>query len=587
MRLHVIPDSFQSYPAVIVLDERIRTYESSSFLEVLGKPKKIFYTMYTRYHRIIRIQEDSVASQFARIVFPLSDGELLEDLRWRVLRPDGSVVTPHAELYKDSTAGTIDYKLFDLEGLNGKGTEVEYSYTIDKPFSSFGAEVFGNEAYPILESRFVLVQEDDLKALLKGYNGFQVGPEQRSGHQGIFTGYATNLLPPSHEAYSMPLRDAPYVSYDLLPSDINNPMDHTWDRFAYRLVPGIVNHTRKEEQAAREVIKRIILPSDTTVVHRISAVEEYVKTHFVWQPDSLQQSGKDPLLGILTSKTVGIHDLLTLYSALFDALNISYEIVFPGDRNGMSPDPDLSVWGGLNNPLLYFPASDHYLEPGNWALRYPYVNPLMTGTLGLFLEIAAKREQHDYPTSFREILPLPADSNTMHMDMDISFNHSMDTALLTRAVRYTGYLALHPGLGDTVMSVSSILRSEGDSIRVYIGTLIGTQPEMTREAPRSLPVDLYFPYEERWRITLHIPPGYVVRNTAELNKGTLYTDGNGPSMGFVTEYKQHGDTLELIVRKGFLRIEYPVSQWDKFLNVTQDAADFNAAQIELVPIGKG
>lgn len=127
----------------------------------------------------------------------------------------------------------------------------------------------------------------------------------------------------------------------------------------------------------------------------------------------------------------------------------------------------------------------------------------------------------------------------------------------------------------TVVS-SDLLKKAGNNYFLNVGKLIEKQQEIDNEFKKSRVYDIYREYPRRFhnQITIHIPDGYSVQGLEKLQVAIENETG-----GFVSEAELSNDTLKIDAIKYYSNSYEPASNWNKLLEFTTIAEDFNNLKV--------
>ncbi|WP_153798398.1 DUF3857 domain-containing protein [Foetidibacter luteolus] len=610
--LHSIADSFKTESAVAILDERKIHYRKED--------KDMF--VYTTYHKIIKINDDKGIEMFNKIYVPVYYNAAIQDIKARTLTAGGKLYTLTEDKIKEIEEDERRYKLFALDGVE-KGAEVEYSYSIKKPLSVFGIEIFQDGSLPVQEAVFTLIAPNHLKFDAKGYNGFNVSADSVIGEERFIDGNAANIPTLEDEKYSMRDKYLKRVEYKLS-YNLSNNSDvrlYTWKEFAKKAYGVYTTRTPKEQKAVDGLFSKMKI-ADGDEAHTILAVEDYVKTNFNIDKKLISEDGDD-LEKIIRTKACNDGGSLRLLTALYDKLNINYQIVFASSRGDYPLDEELENWNRIDDMLLYFPGTKKYISPVSVELRYPYISPVLAGGRGLFLKTLSIGNLKTAIGSFGDIAMEPFEEHAINLQASLRFNESLDTLLITSKQILKGYGAtsyrpiyvflpkdkqdeatkeIIKSVGGESTDVSNIkientllpdyfdnkpliiggdiksadmMERAGNKVLLKIGEIIGPQVQMYQEKPRQLPVELPYPHVLQRTVQLQIPDGYSIKNLKDADMDISYKDGDTVTMGFTSTAKQNGQQVEIIINETYRNLTYPLSQFEDFKKVINAAADFN------------
>ncbi len=272
--------------------------------------------------------------------------------------------------------------------------------------------------------------------------------------------------------------------------------------------------------------------------------------------------------------------------------------------------------------LLYFPGTKKFLAPTLLQDRYPSINPYWGGADALFCKGTTIGS---FSTAIAEIKNVPLEDYTQtydNIESKARLNPGNDTLLIDMRQFYAGYSAApyrtnftlgsaddqkemlksmvkfgtnsenivtsdlqnqdfesysdnKPFILHAVVKSTELLENAGNKLLIKVGEFIGPQEEMYQEKPRQLPVQLAFPHALDRKIDFVIPDGYTVKNIGDLAINRTMADHGDTLACFISSYKLEGNTIKISVQEHYLRISYPLSQFEEFKKVINASADFN------------
>ncbi|HWB28504.1 MAG TPA: DUF3857 domain-containing protein [Chitinophagaceae bacterium] len=621
--IHTINPQFDSSAAIGILDEKKVEYKDE------GKN----VVVYSLHHAIIHIMGDKGIEMFNKVYIPLYEDAEVTDVKARTIMPDGKVINVDPSKIKDMEEDGTKYKIFAMDGVE-KGSEVEYSYTVKRGFYLFGSEMFQSSRIPYQQETFLLVTPQRLRFSAKGFNGFNVSADTVINDQRIIAGYAENVPEMEDEKYSFGDKYLKRVDFKFsynLSTTGEAVRQYTWKDFAKRAFAVYTDWTDKDLKAVDGFIKQIPIPADADEVKKIQVVEDYVKNN-INVDKKVEGSDKDQLVGIIKTKAANESNIVKFFTAIFDKLGISYQVVFAEERTGISIDEDLENWNRAEAVLFYFPSSGKFITPVDNGTRYPYLPYNVIGTRGLFLKGTVIGNFKTAIGTFDSIPMEPFEGNAQNMEVSVKFDETLDTLLISSKQIIKGYAALEyrpiyvfapkdkqdeitkdiiKNVGNS-MNISNIkventkltdytdnkpliisgdikttdlLENAGSKILFKVGELIGQQVEMYQEKPRQLPIEMPYPHVEDRKITIQIPDGYKVKNPNDLNIDITYKENGVVTLGFVSKYVQTGNTIEITINETYRDLLYPVSDFGIFTKVINASADFNKVVLVLEKAG--
>ena len=130
-----------------------------------------------------------------------------------------------------------------------------------------------------------------------------------------------------------------------------------------------------------------------------------------------------------------------------------------------------------------------------------------------------------------------------------------------------------------------MLEEVGDSYLFQIGKVIGTQSELYQETKRVNPIEMQYPNQYDYTITINIPKGYTAEGLDELNIDKSYKSVKGNKLcKFESSYKLEGNKVIITIQEFYKSNEYDLNRYEEFREVINAASDFNKTAILLKAI---
>ena len=138
-----------------------------------------------------------------------------------------------------------------------------------------------------------------------------------------------------------------------------------------------------------------------------------------------------------------------------------------------------------------------------------------------------------------------------------------------------------PFITKSTISSESIIEDAGDSYLFQIGKVIGTQSELYQETERVNPIEMTYPNQYDYTITVNIPDGYTVEGLNSLNIDKSYKSNSTDEKicKFESSYKLEGNKLIITIQEFYKSNEYDLNRYEEFRSVINAASDFNKASI--------
>jgi hypothetical protein len=136
-----------------------------------------------------------------------------------------------------------------------------------------------------------------------------------------------------------------------------------------------------------------------------------------------------------------------------------------------------------------------------------------------------------------------------------------------------------PYIVKSTIESSALLEEAGESYIFKVGQVIGTQSELYQERKRLYPVEMQYPNEYNYTITVDIPNGYLLEGLESLiiNK-KLEIDGE-ILCKWDSNYVIKNKKLIISIVEYYRTNDYPIEHYEGFREVINAASDFNKAAV--------
>ncbi|WP_291725348.1 DUF3857 domain-containing protein [Bernardetia sp.] len=614
-----IPAHLKDEVSIVFLDKNM--------IEYFYSPSDDQVILYKTHHAIRWLGSTDAVERFNAIFIPLGEGTL-EKLKVRSISPNGKVVISNQDELKeikDEESGR-GYKMFAIEGIE-KGSEIEYFYTTKE--TVFGGNQEGREflqtGTPTKNVHFELITPSFLQFEAKSYNGLPDAElkEDTNSEKTIQTIKLDSVAPLLGEpfAYADPnrMRVDYKLAYNLAAS--SNQRFYTWSDAA-RQIYSVFCQTRdkKEEKALKKIYKEIGIKGKESEEERIRKIENYLKVKV--QGTESPTPAFSNIEEIEKSKIANERGLVRLFTTLFELAEVDYELILTSDRSEVRFDGDFDYWGNMREFLIYFPNTKKYLSPATPLYRYGIVPDTWTATDGLFIRRMKVGDNVFGMGTVRKIQPLEGDKNFSNINLKMKFNEDMDAVKADLKYSFGGLSAvgIQPiipylsgekrdemlenvlrGLSEdaefenielenekmntdllenefaikTNFESKSWIEKAGNKYLFTIGKCIGPQSELYQEKERKLAVENGHNRIYDRTLVFDIPEGYTVKNLDDLKLNVVFDDGGKKNCGFVSDYKQEGNTITVDIFEYYYEIYLPLEDFEEYRKVINAAADFN------------
>lgn len=616
---YVLTETEKKKSAIILKDKRI--------IEIFfdGEGNKTETNTYYTKHVIVRVNSDNAIEEYNKVYIPMLGVTEVVDLQARFISKDGKVINFDKSHVKDveNYDNHGPYKIFALEGVE-LGGEVEYLYTVKKPFRMFGTEMY-RSSYDYREISLDIVAPSHLKYDAKSYNGLPNPEEQdRNDEKNGLHLSADSISGFEDEVYSAEDAAYPRVEYKLAYnlSASRKKRLYTWNDAADAYFKVVNDATTSERRMCEALYKRMGVGAMDSDEQKIRRIESYLKTHFTVRQDA-EGDRYERITGILQFKLASELGMIRLYYTLYDVAGIRTEIVLTTDRFNKQFDGDFDSWTYLQNFLLYFPDTKGFIAPTEEGSRYGFAPPNWVAQDGLFIRAVTLGGEVSGVGTVKPISTADWKSNMSELYADITFNLDEREASLKMKQTYTGYAAsfIQPyysylSAENRREAMENIIKNSADDAKpknlqvsgynsedtLYhypfsiqadyktntlieyacghyifkVGEVIGPQVEMYQTQQRKTDMVLANAYGYHREIRFEVPQGYRVTNLEALNMNAVHLDKDSvPTMEFRSSYKQEGNIVTVTVEENYRQTSYPKAIYEDFRNVINASADFN------------
>ncbi|GFZ85677.1 hypothetical protein GCM10011531_16230 [Aquaticitalea lipolytica] len=608
-KLHTITADEQKEHSIGILKKNIVEYTTAALTSDLKA--------YETFHTITRVNDEKGIGQHNTVYIPMYDVKNVIDIKARTINSKGKITLLNKDNIKEvkNVEEYGDFKIFAIEGVE-KNSEIEVLYTVEKNADLFGSETLQSN-YKIKTAQFLYIT-GDLNSEIKAYR-------TASKFESVTTdGKASKLLEIKNipamieEEYATPDANKIAVVYQCFPKGQNITQEMFWNNVVTnvgnKIIPETVNP--KVDADIQTITKG---QKDLTTYQKIVLVDNFVKSNFtVVKNNNEELSDLDYVLKNRSSSDFGI---LKVYANYFKTLDVAYELVITANRFTYKFDPDFFIPNMLRDFLIYIPSEDKYISPDRVEYRVGEAPFNILGNYGLFIN-----EEFGY--YFSKIVQSDPNFSTIKRNTDITFNDDFESATLKQHQEYTGHWSItnravlslssdqgikefkdyltgsgiedkviesyevengdmnqteynKPFITKSTISSESIIEDAGDSYLFQIGKVIGTQSELYQETERVNPIEMTYPNQYDYTITVNIPDGYTVEGLNSLNIDKSYkSNSTGEKIcKFESSYKLEGNKLIITIQEFYKSNEYDLNRYEEFRSVINAASDFNKASI--------
>ncbi|MCK5815464.1 MAG: DUF3857 domain-containing protein [Flavobacteriaceae bacterium] len=605
--IHTINDSDNMESSLAILKRKIIEFRRSETNNNIS----IFETT----HDIIRLNDETGILRHNQVYIPMFGVKKLQEIKARTISKDGTVTNLDEKNIKkiENVEEYGDFQIFAIEGAE-IDSEIEILYTVEKDYSPFGTEMLQSN-YPIKRVEMVFIT-NGLSEYIKTYNTDQEFERTYLDNLLVEELSLSNIPKIAEEEYSATDANKIYAAYQCFGNaEITQELlwNNTIGNIAYGLFPKEVQPSILNE------IKNHLTTIDsiTTDFEKAAIVDNYIKTNFTVIDN--RNSQLEEIDYILTNRSSSDIGILKVYAHFLTALEIPYEIVVTSNRYTHRFDPEFFNPGALREFLIYLPKIKQYISPTRIDYRLSEAPANILGNYGVFID-----KNIEY--YFDKITQSDPDYSRIIRNMDISFIDDFERVKVDESQKYYGhwgvqnraFMALTSGeskagfedyltgsgiedkkvislelentemnqltynlpyIVNSTIESSTLIQDAGGSYIFEVGKIIGTQSELYQEKKRENPIEMQYPNQYNYSITVAIPEGYSLDGLESLviNK-ELVIDGI-KLCWWHSNYEIKDNQLVITIEESYRVNDFPIEHYEGFRQVINAASDFNKAAI--------
>ncbi|OUR90759.1 hypothetical protein A9Q87_12450 [Flavobacteriales bacterium 34_180_T64] len=610
-KLHELTSEETKASSIGILKNHIVEYSSSLLLPDLKR--------YETEHTIVRVNDDKGIARHNTVYIPMYEVTQVIDIKARTINSKGDVVLLNQENIKEvkNVDEYGDFKIFAIEGVE-KNSEIEVLYTVEKEFDMYGSE-FLQSNYKIKEAKFTFIT-GTLNSNIKAYRTSEKFESKTIDGIEAMTIVLNDIPAMIDEEYATPDANKIAVVYQCLPRGQDITQEMFWGN-----VSNNIGRKFFPEKAS------ILIDTDLTnifegkeglsVFEKAARIDNFIKSNF-----NVVKNNNEELTDlnyILKNRSASDFGILKVYANFLKSQNIEFEIVVSASRFEYKFDPDFFNPNMLRAFLIYLPTEKKYIAADRIEYRVGEAPANILGNYGLFIK-------SDLDYYFTKITQEDPDYSKISRNLDISFDEAIESAIIKEYQEYSGHwsatnrgvLSLSndegilqfkdyltgtgiedkievayeaentdinqteynlPFIVKSTISSESLIEDAGDSYLFQVGKIIGTQSELYQETERVNPIEMTYPNQYDYTITITIPDGYTADGLSSLNIDKSYkSKSTGEKLcKFESNYIQEGNTITITIQEFYKTHEYDLFRYDEFREVINAASDFNKAYILL------
>ena len=604
-------------------DDDLQGIFSNHYIEYYKSKFSEDVYVYETHHMKTKINKITDESNNEILISKINVSEII-DVKSKVINND-SIKTYGFNQMKEminTSTSTENYNYYKIPGINEQDI-VEIIYTVKKDFNFNGNKII-EESYPILSSKFILI-ENDFKSNIKIYNSYS-----SSVIDTLFDGKKSKLInfknldATSDEQYSTPIANKIKVAYQCYENRDDISQTEYWNNLVQNVrelfFPISINPIA-DELFNELKSKKISIPFNEISV--ANAIDEYVKDNFTISDD--ENSKLNDIEYILKNKISNDFSIIQVYSNLLKAAKIDYEVAISCNRYFLKFDPELFDPNQLREFIIYLPKSEKYISPNRIEYRVSEAPDDLIGNYGVFID-----SNLDY--YFSQITPSDESFSQIKKKIEVFIPKNLKKLKIKENRSFSGYWAIMnrnyvsfseneetdflvdyftiSGLNNkkvtnyaidnfeisdnanntpltikSTISTNDLVEQKNGLIYLNIGKVIGLQSNLFNADKRINEIEINFPNSYEYLIEVNIPKGYRIYDISELNKLKEYisVDGN-ISAKFNSSVSQSQDKLYINVNELYKELKYEKSRYQEFRQVINAAASFYESSIVLEKI---
>lgn len=611
-KIHTLSETEQQESSVGILKKHIVEYSVGVFSDLKS---------YETTHTITHVNDERGVDRHNTVYIPMYGVKNLVDIKARTINADGEITLFDREQIKEvnNVEEYGDFKIFAVEGA-GNNSEIELLYTLEKEYDMHGFQTLQAD-YPIKNAEFIFIT-GELNSKVKAYNTLEEFQSTSINDNLAKQLKISEISAMAEEQYAASDANKIMVTFQCYPKGQDISQDMFWNNVVNNI--GGQFFPEDAHELVREDIPNVRGDySDLDTFKIVNILDEYIKSNFnIVRNNDSSLSDLDQILKNKNSSEFGI---LKAYAHYLKALNIEYEIVVTANRYTHHFDPDFFNPNSLREFLIYIPSEKKYIAPNRIEYRLGEAPPNILGNYGLFItetfeyyfskitqsdpdysrttrlidisfdedvESVNVSQHHEYTghwsALYRAVMTLSSDQNKKDFEENVTASGIEDKVILSYETENEDLMQLEynkPYVIKASFSSEALLEEAGDSYIFQIGKVIGTQSELYQEKERVNPIEMDYPNQYDYEITVNIPKGYVAEGLESLVLDKSYQSVRGDKLcKFESNYELKGDKLIITIQEYYKTNEYELSRYEEFRQVINAASDFNKAAILLKAI---
>ncbi len=619
-KLHVLNEKDKALPEIILLEKQAVEflYNKAGDLEE-----------FKLYHVIIRVNSDEAIERNNRLYIPSNTGLEFLKQKARIISPNGKVKELSDQNIKEGEDEKTKnkYKYFAIEGIQ-LGCEIEYFYLIRVSNNLYGSRERIQGTEPKHNEMFELISPLNLHFVTKSFNDLPEMSRDTTVDDRIVLFLKMDVVPAlPEEDLSTHSADVMQVVYKLNSNSANNSKDITsYGGVSSNIYKSFMAPAEKSVQSkVKKFVGTLPIKFAKDDEDKIRIIEDYIKNNFNVIENETPSLSELP--EIIQKKNANSEGIIKLFAAVFNELNIDYQIVLTSDRSYIRFDQNFEAYNFLTDYLIYIPSVGSYLSPTLILSRLGFPPPHLTMNYGLFIKKVTLNDFETGVGKIKFIEPTSFDKNYDDVDVTIKFATDMSNPVVSLKRQFGGYYAENiqpyysyfteedkkkttndllkdfipnteikeiavenagkdyfpskPLILNASFTCENLVENSGGKYLFKIGELIGPQVEMYQKEERKAPIESSFARCYRRHLFFEVPAGYKVSNLEALNINVFCEEDGKKTIAFTSDYKLEGNLLTINVDEYYKKIRFPVNEYENYRKVVNASANFNKINLFL------
>ena len=579
--------------------------------------------IYETHHMKTKINKITDDSNNDIFISKINVSEIV-DVKSKIINDDTTATYGFEEMKKmiDKSTSSENYNYYKIPGIKEQDI-VEVIYTVKRDFNFNGNKII-EESYPILSSKFILI-ENDFKSNIKIYNSFNSFVEDTliDGKKSKIINFK-NLDATSNEQYSTPIANKIKVSYQCYENREDVSQTEYWNNLVQNLrelfFPSSINPIAID--LFNEIQKNnISIPENEISIS--NKIDEYIKNNFIISDDD------DPNLNeisyIFDNKISNDFSIIQVYTNLLKAAKVDYEVAISCNRYFLKFDPELFDPNQLREFVIYLPNSEKYISPNRIEYRVSEAPDDLLGNYGVFID-----KNLDY--YFSEITQSDKNFSEIKKKIEISIPKNLKKLKIKENRSFSGYWAIMnrnyvslseneetdflidyftingldnkkvtnyniknfdisnnsyntPLRINSTITTTELVEEVDGLVYLKVGKVIGLQSNLFDDNKRINEIEINFPNSYEYQIEVEIPKGYRVSDYSELNKAKEFLSVDGSiSAKFNSKATLNNNKINIVINEFYKNLRYDKGRYQEFREVINAAAKFYESTVILEEI---